>query len=168
LTENIKTFIENVLPILLMLFIGVLASIILTRIIFKIILHFVYKKYQKLKQFRKSLKEKYQQKVTPENKEDTDLLRAKEELSAPKVPLPAVVQKMNNPELEEDNKSLAEVKIVDIVKPLGFWTSIVLGNKLTYLISSAKIMNKNSHKGFWVSMIEAQEKAQGREKGRSL
>jgi hypothetical protein len=29
-------------------------------------------------------------------------------------------------------------------------------------------MNKNSNKGFWVSMVEAQERAQGREKGRSL
>jgi len=153
-----------------MLFIGVLASIILTRIAFKIILHFVRKKYQKLKQLRKNFKERYQQKVTPENKEDTDLLRAKEELFAPKVPLPAVpvVQKMNNPQLEEDKKSLTEVKIVDMVRPVGFWTSKILGQKLTYLINSAKIMNKNSHKGFWVSMIEAQEKAQGRERGRGL
>jgi hypothetical protein len=168
LKENLLTFVEHVLPVLIALFIGVLLTIILTRIIFKIILHFVRKKYQKLKQLRKNFKEKYQQKVTPENKEDTDLLRAKEELFAPKVPLPAVVQKMNNPELEEDKKSLAEVKIVDMVKPVGFWTSMILGQKLTYLISSAKIMNNNSHKGFWVSMIEAQEKAQGREKGRGL
>lgn len=52
------------------------------------------------------------------------------------------------------------------MKPVGFWTSMILGQKLTYLVSSAKLMNKNRKKGFWSSMVEAQERAAGREKGR--
>ncbi|MFT4718212.1 MAG: hypothetical protein ACI9IL_000543 [Rickettsiales bacterium] len=66
-------------------------------------------------------------------------------------------------ELEND---VDEVEIVDIVKPVGFWTSVILGQKLTYLVSSAKIMNKNRKKGFWVSMVEAQGMAAGRERGK--
>ncbi len=168
MNHNLISFIENVLPILIGLFIAVLCGIVLIRIIFKIMLHFARKKYKKLKQLHKNFKERYQQKVTPENKEDTDLLRAKEELFAPKVPAPPVFEKMNSEAEQEEKQELQEVKIVDIVKPMGFWTSMILGNKLTYLVSSAKLMNENSKKGFWVSIIEAQEKAQGREKGRSL
>ena len=66
-------------------------------------------------------------------------------------------------EIEND---VDEVKIVDVVKPVGFWTSVILGQKLTYLVSSAKIMNKNRKKGFWVSMVEAQGMAAGRERGK--
>ena len=67
---------------------------------------------------------------------------------------------------KENQNNIDEVEIVDIVKPVGFWTSMILGKKLTYLVSSAKLMNKNRKKGFWSSMVEAQERAAGREKGR--
>jgi len=67
---------------------------------------------------------------------------------------------------KENQNNIDEVEIVDIVKPVGFWTSMILGQKLTYLVSSAKLMNKNRKKGFWSSMVEAQERAAGREKGR--
>ena len=67
---------------------------------------------------------------------------------------------------KENQNNIDEVEIVDIVKPVGFWTSMILGKKLTYLVSSAKLMNKNRKKGFWSSMVEAKERAAGREKGR--
>ena len=31
-------------------------------------------------------------------------------------------------------EELNKVEIVDFVKPVGFWTSMILGQKLTYLI----------------------------------
>ena len=74
---------------------------------------------------------------------------------------------MPSKQQEQEGKELKEVTIVDIVKPVGFWTSMILGKKLTYLVSSAKLMNENRSKGFWVSMVEAQERAQGRERGKS-
>jgi predicted signal transduction protein with EAL and GGDEF domain len=162
---NIIFFLKNVLPILLVIFIAVLCSILLVRAVLTVILMFARKKYAKLVEYKKSRQEKVLPKKDSLPKEDSALFRAKEGLAPPKLPM---VQKMPNPALEENRAELEEVKIVDIVKPVGFWTSVILGQKLTYLVSSAQLMNKNSRKGFWVSMIEAQEKAQGRQKGRSL
>lgn len=72
--------------------------------------------------------------------------------------------------LESENaqqEELEETQIVDIVKPIGFWTSMILGQKLTYLIKSAQIIqNRDNKKGFWVSMIEAKDRAAGRQQGR--
>ncbi|MSP33386.1 MAG: hypothetical protein EXR06_00595 [Rickettsiales bacterium] len=68
---------------------------------------------------------------------------------------------------QKEKAELAETKIVDIVKPIGFWTSVILGQKLTYLIQSAQIINKRANRGFWVSMVEAQEQAAGKQHGRT-
>lgn len=75
-------------------------------------------------------------------------------------------QEQNYSKIQDLENSIDEVEIVDIVKPVGFWTSVVLGQKLTYLVSSAKLMNQNRKKGFWTSMVEAQGRAAGRERGK--
>ncbi|MDA9817807.1 hypothetical protein N9C35_02065 [Flavobacteriaceae bacterium] len=72
------------------------------------------------------------------------------------------VEIINKPQREQ-----LSAKIVDIVKPVGFWTSMVLGQKLTHLVNSANLMNKDNRGGFWVSMVEAQDRAAGRQRGRS-
>jgi hypothetical protein len=88
-------------------------------------------------------------------KKDEDLYRSKQK-----------DQEQYSKMQKESENEMGEVKIVDIVKPVGFFTSMILGQKLTYLVSSAKLMNKNRKKGFWTSMVEAQERAQGRQRGR--
>lgn len=88
-------------------------------------------------------------------KKDEDLYRSKQK-----------EQEQYSKIQKEVENEMDEVEIVDIVKPVGFWTSMILGQKLTYLVSSAKLMNKNRKKGFWASMVEAQERAQGRQRGR--
>ena len=153
------TFLQDVLPLLLTIFIAVLTSILLIRIIVRILLIFAKKKYQKIVTKFQEKKFIKVEKILP--KADEDLLRKKETPQE-------IIQKITSAKQQQENQELSEVKIVDIVKPVGFWTSMILGQKLTYLVSSAKIMNKNSHKGFWVSMAEAQERAAGRQKGRSL
>jgi|TARA_Y100000389_G_C17469268_1_gene528737 hypothetical protein len=90
-----------------------------------------------------------------QEKLDEDLYRDKEKERSSKIS-----------KSDEIENKIDEVEIVDIVKPVGFWTSMILGQKLTYLVSSAKLMNQNRKKGFWASMVEAQGRAQGREKGR--
>ncbi len=152
-------FFKTALPVLLAIFVVVLLSIILIRIIVGILLLFARKKYQNLVQKIKSKRAIKAEKILP--KEDDERFVKKE---SPR----ELVEKIVNEEQEEENQELSEVKIVDLVKPVGFWTSVILGQKLTYLVSSAKLMNDNSNKGFWVSMVEAQERAQGRQKGRSL
>ena len=49
-------------------------------------------------------------------------------------------------------------KIVGILKPIGFWTSLVIGDQLSKIFENAKVIKKRSGKGFWVSMLEAQRK----------
>lgn len=75
-------------------------------------------------------------------------------------------QEQSYSKIQDLENTIDEVEIVDIVKPVGFWTSVVLGQKLTYLVSSAKLMNQNRKKGFWTSMVEAQGRAAGRERGK--
>ena len=160
--KTLMSFAETALPILLTLFILVLFGIFITRMVLRIMLHFARKKYDAFKEKRRLKKEA--KNFLP--KEDEELMKVKaEEIASYQSPN---IQKMPSLEEESEKQELDEVKIVDIVKPVGFFTSMILGQKLTYLVSSAQIMNKNSHKGFWVSMVEAQERAQGRQKGRSL
>lgn len=161
LSGHIATFFKTVFPILLGIFIVVLISIFLIRIIVRILLIFAHKKYQNITkkwQDRKIIKA---EKILP--KEDSARFIQKENNQ-----LVPKFEKILSEDQELENQELSETKIVDIVKPMGFWTSVILGQKLTYLVSSAKLMNENSKKGFWVSMVEAQERAQGRQKGRSL
>lgn len=158
-------FFKTVFPILLAIFIAVLISIILIRIIVRILLLFAHKKYQNITKKWQDRKVIKAEKILP--KENKALFIQKENAHQ-LIPKQNIVEKIISERQEQENRELAETTIVDIVKPIGFWTSMILGQKLTYLVSSAQLMNKNSHKGFWRSMVEAQEKAQGRQKGRSL
>lgn len=157
--QNFLQIIKDTVPILLIIFVAVLASIIITRIAVKILLIFSIKHYKQIKSKISSKKLIKAEKILPKKPEEKFL---KKETSR------ELVEKMKSQEQDLDEKEIEEVEIVDLVRPVGFWTSMVLGKKLTYLLSSAKIMNKNRKKGFWASMVEAQERAQGREKGRSL
>ena len=157
--DQIMVFLKHILPILIIIFLAALLSIFIIRIVLKILLHFARKKYQNIIKKIKSRKALKAEKILP--KEDSERFIRKH-------PKRELVEKIISEKQEEENSELSEVKIVDIVEPVGFWTSIILGQKLTYLVSSAKLMNNNREKGFWVSMVEAQERAQGRQKGRSL
>lgn len=157
---NLLSFVENILPVLIAIFIVVLCTIIVTRAVLMIMLHFAKKHYHQIKEKIKNKRLKF------EPKADEELMKVKEdELS---ISRPVVERMPATIEQEQERSELSQTTIVDIVKPVGFFTSMILGQKLTYLVSSAKLMNQNSHKGFWVSMVEAQERAQGRERGRSL
>jgi len=160
------------LPILLIIFVTVFFLILLTRLILTLLIHFARKKYAKLKKsnlFKKKNKPKYE-------KEEDELLREipKAHSATRANNLARHGQSQNNSyelvasqEQQLEKEEMNEVKIVDIVEPMGFWTSMILGQKLTYLIQSAQVINKRGKQGFWVSMIEAQEQSAGRQHGRS-
>ncbi len=162
------------IPPILAIFIVVLSAILVARIIFTLlflIAKIVYRNSKKTADFFKKESKKF-------IKEDEELLRKLDEIPkahsatrAGKIGKPATSQNQNyelipSQQQQEEKAELSEVKIVDVVKPVGFWTSMILGQKLTYLIQSAQIINKNANKGFWVSMIEAQEQAAGRQHSR--
>ncbi len=164
---------KNALPLLIAIFAIVFCVILSVRIIFAILIHFARKNYKKLRQNTKIFK---RENIKKYNKEDEELLRKLDEIpkahSATRADKIGKPLQQNNYELiaskeqELEKEEMQKVNIVDIVKPIGFWTSMILGQKLTYLIQSAQIINKRGRQGFWVSMIEAQEQAAGRQHGR--
>ena len=152
--EQLLFFLKEVFPILLIIFVVVLSVIFLFRFILGIILEYSYKHYLNLKNFKKNKKNKKNLKKVPKEEDER------------------FIKKENNVEIipvaQNNAQELDEVKIVDIAKPIGFWTSMILGSKLTNIVSTAQLYNKNSKQGFWVSMIHAKERAAGRQRGRSL
>lgn len=163
----------NKIEILALIFAAVFVCILLARIIFSFILNRAYRNYLSLKSKVTKLHPKSEKKLS---KEDEELMRIKEKIPRAHSAVKAEAQLKGNQNDQtyeimssnEEENSLSEVNIVDIVKPIGLWTSMILGRKLTYLIQSAQIINKRKDKGFWASMVEAQERATGRERGRSM
>lgn len=145
--------------------------IFLVRFILSFFLERSYKKYLALKKVAKKILPKSKKNFIKEEedlKRDLEIPRAHSEIKAEKRKQ-ALSHENGSYELmesEERNYDLNESQIVDFVKPIGFWTSMILGQKLTYLIQSAHTLNKRGNKGFWTSMIEAKDRAAGRQHGR--
>ena len=155
--EQITNFLYDAMPVIAILSAIIFVLILLVRIIARIMLYFAVKNYKALKELTK--KEKKPKKVKKLPKEDDVRFIKKEEPSKGKSDSYEIIKKTAN------NIDVEKPQIVDIVKPVGFWTSMVLGQKLTYLVSSAKLMNDNK-KGFWTSMVEAEARAAGRQRGK--
>jgi hypothetical protein len=165
--------VKNSLPILIVIFITVFCLILLTRIILFFLLNQAYKRYLALKEFGKS-----KLPLTKKDfiKKDEELMKVKAEIPRAHSQVKAEMKErgtqngsyeiISSFEQERTRQELSELNIVDIVKPVGFWTSMILGQKLTYLIQSAQILNKRGDKGFWASMIEAKEREAGRQHSR--
>lgn len=145
-------------------------SILLARAIFLFILNQAYKNYKKLKKLASKNPTSPKKYVKEE-----DELRRKREIPRANSAVKAErrnqrqngdYELMQSDEKDLERNEMNQVEIVDFVKPIGFWTSMILGQKLTYLIQSAQILNKRGNKGFWVSMIEAKDRASGRQQGR--
>ncbi len=166
-TTNSKT-----LLILVIIFVSVFLLILLIRIIFSLLFHFAKKKYEKLKKSNPFKRKELKKYIKEEDELLREIPKAHSQTRAHKLGKQGAVQDesyelMASQEQQLDKEEMNQVKIVDIVKPIGFWTSMILGQKLTYLIQSAQIINKRGKQGFWVSMIEAQEQAAGRQHGRT-
>ena len=161
--------------VLAIIFISVFCLIFLVRLILAFLLNQAYKRYLKLKRFGKKILPKVGKKYI---KEDEELLRSKRDIPRAHSAVKAELQAKNNSQesgsyelmpsrqQEMDSQEMNSTKIVDFVKPVGFWTSLILGQKLTYLVQSAQILNQRGDKGFWASMIEAKERAAGRQHSR--
>lgn len=152
------------------IFLIIFCSIFLARALFLFALNQAYKNYKKLKKLATK-----NQKSPKKYQKEEDELRRKLEIpranSAVKAEIKNQKQSGNyeiiqSAEQDFDRHEMNQVEIVDLVKPIGFWTSMILGQKLTYLIQSAHVLNKRENKGFWVSMIEAKDRSAGRQKGR--
>lgn len=169
------TALKTTVPILLAIFIIVFCLILLVRIILFFLLNKAYERYLAIKETGKKLLPSNKKKFL---KEDEELMRKKSEIprahsqvKAEKMANKSAEQSgsyelMNSNEQEHEAKAINQIDVVDIVKPVGFWTSMILGQKLSYLIQSAQVLNKRGDKGFWASMIEAKEREAGKQHSR--
>lgn len=174
---EILDFIERVLPNLLIIFVIVFASIALLRVILLFLINQSYKKYLALKKASQKLIPSKRKKFIKEEEE-----RMREKLDIPKANSQMKAEMIERKQRQEKESGSYEIiesqdqklaqeelndsQIVDIVKPVGFWTSMILGQKLTYLVQSAQSLNKRGDKGFWAAMIEAKERSAGRQHSR--
>ena len=58
--------------------------------------------------------------------------------------------------------------IVDIAKPVGFWSKLIMSQKLGFMMALTQQINKNHNHGYFVNLIRAQSRSQSKEKGRGL
>jgi hypothetical protein len=171
--EIINNYIINnqVLILILSIFACVLFAIIIIRITLNFLINQAYQKYKALKNI---LPKNILPKTNKFLKEDEELFRHKNKIPKSNSQIKAEIrnaQKDENEPLYEiiqrpKEQDLEQVEIVDIIKPIGFWTSMILGQKLTYLIQSAQMLNKKDSKGFWVSMVEAKDRVAGKQHSR--
>ncbi|MBL6665175.1 MAG: hypothetical protein ISQ34_04955 [Rickettsiales bacterium] len=169
-------FLGTVLPVLLVIFVVVFTLILLLRVILLFLIHQSYKKYLALKRAGQKIipsqRKKFEKEEEERLRKKHDIPKAHSQLKA-EIRAKMAIQESGSYEIIESQdqklakEELNESQIVDIVKPIGFWTSMILGQKLTYLVQSAQMLNKRGDKGFWASMIEAKERAAGRQHGRS-
>ena len=156
-----------------LIFIAIVTFIFIARLVVKVLLHFARKKYLTLKKSIFSKKKKVPDYIKDEDELLREIPKAHSETRAANLArirsqardnesYDLVSSEEQSKEMEEMN----EVKIVDMVKPVGFWSSMIFGQKLSYLVKSAQIINKRGKQGFWVSMIEAQEQAAGKQHSR--
>ncbi len=164
---------EKILLILVAIFIGVFCLIIVVRIVFFFLLKHAISRYENLKKAAKKIIPKSKKYI----KEEEELMRRKDEIPKANSVLKeearlrkqaqsGTYELIKSEEQELEKEEMNSMNIVDIVKPIGFWTSMILGQKLTYLIQSAQVINKREKQGFWVSMIEAKEREAGRQHSR--
>ncbi|OFW80699.1 MAG: hypothetical protein A2887_05760 [Alphaproteobacteria bacterium RIFCSPLOWO2_01_FULL_40_26] len=159
---------------LAIIFCIILTLIFLIRVVLLFLINQAYKRYLKLKKISKKILPRNQKKYEKEEEELLRKLEIPRAHSALKAEIKSKIgqdqsgtyELIPSKEQEESKRQMNQTEIVDFVKPIGFWTAMILGQKLTYLIQSAHILNKRGDKGFWASMVEAKERAAGRQHAR--
>ncbi len=73
------------------------------------------------------------------------------------------VEKDIKPELRNKDETV----IVGISQPVGFWSRLIMSQKLGFLMSFQHQMKQNKG-GYFVNLVKAQARSQGKEKGRGL
>ncbi len=73
-------------------------------------------------------------------------------------------------ESPQRKQSVSDDTVVGIAKPLGFWTRLIMSQSMQSILMRLNLQNsaqKNKH-GYYVNLIKAQSRAQGKHRGRSL
>ncbi|MFM8186540.1 MAG: hypothetical protein ACKN9I_06395 [Alphaproteobacteria bacterium] len=130
--------------------------IFVIRAILELIIYISYKNYQDLK--------KKTQQYFPNNKknfikEEEELRRYKDEI--PKAHSRTKLEKKLNEAQAQYQKMVDDIlqeeeeKVVGVVKPVGFWTSKIFGERIATIIAQAESMKKGESTKFWQNFVKA-------------
>lgn len=62
-----------------------------------------------------------------------------------------------DPEFYKDK----DARVLDMAEPKGFWTKLVMGEKMHLIREMIRIANSTEHRGYWQDRIEAQKRVEG-------
>lgn len=64
-------------------------------------------------------------------------------------------------EKEEELYKDRDTRVHGMAEPKGFWTKLVMGEKMHIIREMIKIANSDEHKGYWQDHVEAQRRVDG-------
>ena len=155
--NNSQNTSKILLPIMVA-FIGIIVVIFFIRLFIHLVLKILSRFYLKNKiKYKKGKQPKSN--IITYKKETEELLRDKKlEKIQNETLMVSGIDEINK-DFEKKFDSVNKGKIVGVVKPVGFWTSLILGDELSKLLGKAHALNERSGKGFWVSMLETQSRS---------
>ena len=156
------------------IFIGILSVIMffvitIIRIIATIFLKYTIRKYQQLLALIRP-KEANNNTYIPSNSNDVLFrdkdIEKKKELEAieqQKQQNIGTVQRL--PKVVEQQIDYNKKNIVGMVKPIGYWTSLIMGQRVTYLMQQANVLREQNDAGYWVNMMHVRDQSAGKSRG---
>lgn len=156
-----------------LIFISILSVILffvitIVRIIATIILKYTISKYLKLLALLRPKDKLDDNKYVPSSRNDImyrdkDIEKQKEQ-EAQKLVNVQRLPKVGGEEFDlEPNYS--KKNIVGMVKPIGYWTSLIMGQRVTSLMQHAEVLKQQNDNGYWVNMMHARDMAKGKNRG---
>lgn len=169
----ITKILQEALPFIAVASIGFFILILLIRIVAKIVFFLIplffikqYQAYKALKFQKKQLKDPdplYEPNDNLEFRRDLE-----KEVSLGQHLGLMNVHRINEIQPEGISTGIDRKNIVGVTKPVGKWTSLLLGQKLSLMVQHAQIMSEDPDRGFWVSMLEARERTPDFHRGRGV
>lgn len=140
-------------------FLGLIILLFLVRLVFALFFMFIINKYKNIKKKRKN---KRSVKIYKNTLPKTD-----EDLSIKKVQRIGIYGQDKS--LEEYNEKANEInktRIVGVIKPIGRWTRLILGQRVVGLMQHMNIIKEQNNDGYWVNLIHSRMQGKERERGR--
>ena len=138
----------------------IISGIFLFRFLFGLIMFYIIKKYKK--QFRKNRKKvKIYKNTVPKTDENLTIIHKN---NVRKI---GIYENENyNEEYDKQQLNQQQTKIIGIVKPIGKWTKLILGQRVVGLMQHANLLKQQNASGYWVNVIYAQRRSREKQKQR--
>ena len=178
-----ETELEYAIRVISILFVIIFVSISILRIILTIILLRLIAKYKAILKFIKSKIDAENEKNKKSNSSNIEGEKARDKEKEKKKQIEAqkvlkldkngnVIGKYNAQyemilaEKQKEVEKPDKTKIVGVVKPIGKWTELILGQKVSYLMQQAQQLKEQGDNGYWVNMMNAHDQRKGKGQGR--